>query len=70
MLKEWLIKTFFKKRILLENILIELRNLHYHLDRMESFYMMVNKIREDEERIMIGDITIRKERGKENDLSK
>ncbi len=52
MLKEWLIKTFFRKRILLENILMELRNIHYHLDRLEAFYMMVNKIEIKEKEIM------------------
>lgn len=50
MLKRWLMRTFFRKRILLENILIELRNLHYHFDRVESFYMMVNKIEEVDEK--------------------
>ena len=60
MLKEQLIKTFCRKRILLNNIFIELRNIHYHLDRLEAFYMMVNKTREDEDKIMIGDIIINK----------
>ena len=50
MFKQWLRKTFRGKRILLENILVELRNLHYHLDRMESFYMTVNKIVEEKEK--------------------
>lgn len=49
---------------------MELRGIHYHLDRMEAFYMIVNKIKEDEEKITIGDITIKKERGKNNGLSK
>lgn len=61
MLKAWLMKTFFRKRILLENILIELRNLHYHFNRMESFYMVVNNIKEDEEKIIIGDTIIDKD---------
>lgn len=47
MLKQWFLRTFFRNTILLENILMELRNLHYHFDRMEKFYMMVNKIKED-----------------------
>jgi len=59
--KQWFLRTFFGNRILLGNILIELRNLHYHLDRMESFYMMVNKIKEDKEKITIGDIIIDKD---------
>ena len=52
MLKQWFLSIFFGKRILLENILIELRNLHYHFDRIESFYMMVNKIVEEKEKII------------------
>jgi len=44
MLKQWFLRTFFWRRILLENILMELRNLHFHFDRMEEFYIMVNKI--------------------------
>ena len=44
MFKRWFLRTFFGNRILLENILAELRNLHFHLDRIENFYMMVNKI--------------------------
>ena len=61
MLKAWLIKIFFGKRILLENILAELRNLHYHLARMEAFYTIVNKIKEDDKKIIIGDIIIDKD---------
>lgn len=60
MLKAWLIKIFFRERILLENILIELGNLHYHLGRMEAFYMIANKIKEDDKKIIIGDIIIDK----------
>ena len=44
MLKQWFIRTFLGNRILLGNILIELQNIHFHLDRLEAFYMMVNKI--------------------------
>ncbi len=33
---------------LLEQILLELQNCHFHLDRMEVFYKMVNGIKEDE----------------------
>lgn len=61
MLKRWLIKTFYGNRILLENILMELRNLHYHLGRMEAFYMIANKIKEDDKKITIGDIIIDKD---------
>ncbi|MBA7556363.1 hypothetical protein ES705_49068 [subsurface metagenome] len=70
MLKMWLLKIFCRKEVLLENILMELRNIHYHLDRLESFYMVVNNIKEDEEKITIGDIIIRKERGENNGLPK
>jgi hypothetical protein len=49
MFKKWLREIFYGNRVLLVNILIELRNLHYHLDRMEILYMMVNKIKEDKE---------------------
>ena len=52
MFKQWFLRTFFRNRILLTNILIELRNLHYHLDRLELFYMKVNKIKESEEKII------------------
>ena len=51
MFKQWFLKTFFRNRILLENILLEIRNVHYHLDRMESFYMMVNKIEMKKEEV-------------------
>jgi len=37
MFKQWFLKTFFRNRILLENILLEIRNVHYHLDRIEVF---------------------------------
>ncbi len=33
---------------LLEQILLELQNIHYHCDRQEVFYKMVNGIKEDE----------------------
>jgi len=49
--KQWFLGIFFGNRILLGNILIELRNLHFHLDRMEEFYMMVNNIKEEEKTI-------------------
>lgn len=52
MFKQWFLRTFFRKTILLENILVELRNLHFHIDRMESFYMMVNKIEEKDGKII------------------
>jgi len=52
MLKQWFLKTFFRKRILLENIFMELRNIHYHIDRIEAFYMMKNNIKENEEKII------------------
>jgi len=31
----------------LEQILLELQNIHYHLDRQEIFYKMVHNIKED-----------------------
>ena len=43
-LKIWLIRTFLGNRILLSSIFIELKNIHYHLDRLDAFYMTVNKI--------------------------
>ena len=36
-----------QKRKVLEQILLELQNIHFHLDRMEVFYKMVNGIKED-----------------------
>jgi len=51
MFKQWFLKTFFRNRILLENILLEIRKVHYHLDRIESFYMMVNKIEMKKEEV-------------------
>jgi len=36
-----------KRKRLLEQILLELQNIHYHLDRMEVFYKMANGIKED-----------------------
>lgn len=33
---------------LLEVVLRELQNIHYHLDRQEIFYKMVHNIKEDE----------------------
>jgi len=42
-------KSLFEmnKKELLQCILRELGNVHYHLDRLEAFYMMVNNIKED-----------------------
>ncbi|MBA7569283.1 hypothetical protein ES708_11022 [subsurface metagenome] len=60
MFKEWLMRIFLGRRILLENIIMELRGIHYHLDRMEIFYMMANKIKEDKEKITMGDIVVNK----------
>ena len=48
MFKRWFLGTFFGNRILLGNILLELRKIHYHFDRMEEFYMHVNNIKEKE----------------------
>lgn len=50
-LKQWFLRTFFKKIILLEYILMELRNLHYHFDKIETLYKMVNNIKEEEETV-------------------
>jgi len=61
MFKKWFLGIFFGNRILLGNILIELRNIHYHLDRLDNFYKMVNKIKEDEGKIIIGDMIINKD---------
>ena len=51
MFKQWFLRTFCQNRILLANILVELRNIHYHFDRMEALYVMVNKIGEKKEEI-------------------
>lgn len=48
-IQRWFVGRFYRKEILLENILVELRNLHYHMDKMESFYMLVNNIKTEEE---------------------
>ena len=37
-----------RKKQLLEKILEELKNIHYHIERQEIFYKMVNGIKEDE----------------------
>jgi len=52
MFKQWFLKTFFRKTVLLENVLVELRNLHFHFDRIEEFYILVNNIKENEEKII------------------
>lgn len=36
---------------ILKEILQELKNIHYHLDRLDSFYMMVNRIEFKKEKI-------------------
>ena len=36
---------------LLKEILEELKNIHFHLDRLDAFYMMVNKIEIKEKEI-------------------
>lgn len=37
-----------KKQLeLMEMQLQELRNIHFHMDRLEAFYMMVHNIKED-----------------------
>ena len=36
-----------RKKKLLEKILTELRNMHYHMDRLEVFYKLVHGIKED-----------------------
>lgn len=36
-----------RKKQMLKEVLLELRSIHYHLDRMEVFYMMANGIKED-----------------------
>ncbi|GAG93060.1 unnamed protein product [marine sediment metagenome] len=61
MFKKWFLRTFFGNRMLLESILMELRNIHYHSDRLEAFYMMVNKIKEDKDKITIGNVIIDKD---------
>jgi len=36
---------------ILKEILQELKNIHHHLDRLDAFYMMVNKIEMKKEEI-------------------
>lgn len=36
-----------RKKKLLEAILTELQNIHFHLDRLDAFYKMVHGIKED-----------------------
>jgi len=38
---------------ILEAIHQELTNIHYHLDRLELFYKIVNKINEHKERVWV-----------------
>ncbi len=52
MFKQWFLGIFFGNRILLGNILMELRNLHFHFDKIETLYKMVNNIKEEEEKII------------------
>ena len=37
---------------ILKEILQELKNIHYHLDRLEAFYRIVNKIKVEEKKII------------------
>ena len=37
---------------ILKEILKELKNIHYHLDRLDAFYIMVNKIEIKENEIV------------------
>lgn len=37
---------------ILKEILQELKNIHYHLDRLDVFYMMVNKIKIEKKEIV------------------
>lgn len=43
------------RKKLLKEILLVLRDLHYHADRMEVFYKMVHNIREDKSGAWIQD---------------
>lgn len=36
-----------RKKQLLEAILLELRNIHFHFDRLDTFFKMVHGIKED-----------------------
>ena len=42
-IKIWLIRIFFGNRILLENILVELRMVHYHLDNIDKSEKIIDK---------------------------
>lgn len=48
--KGWFMRTFFGNRMLLKDILVELRSMHWHLDRLDAFYRLVHKIKEEEEK--------------------
>ena len=37
---------------ILKEILQELKNIHFHLDRLDAFYIMVNKIEMRKEKIV------------------
>lgn len=50
MLKMWFVRLFFGKRILLENILLELRSIHWHLDEFDLDYKKVHKIKVKEKK--------------------
>lgn len=48
-----------RQKQLLEMILEELRNLHYHAERIEVFTMMAHDIKEDDKGAWIGDKKIK-----------
>ena len=44
-----------RQKQLLESILEELKNIHYHVERTEIFTMMAHNIKEDDKGAWIGD---------------
>ena len=54
-----------RQKQLLESILEELKNIHYHLERLEVFTMMAYNIKEDDKGVWIED---KKEGDKKNEF--
>ena len=44
-----------RQKKLLESILEELKNIHYHMERVEVFTMMAHNIRENDKGVWIED---------------
>jgi len=44
-----------RQKQLLEQILTELRNIHYHVERIEVFYQMAHNIKENDKGVWVED---------------